>query len=33
MNISYLEFPCAIRWKKNDTHELLHKKKKKNNLI
>ena len=27
MNITYLEFLCAIRWKKNDTHELLHKKK------
>ena len=26
MNITYLEFPCAIRRKKNDTHELLHKK-------
>ena len=32
MNITYLEFPCAIRWKKNDTHELLHTHTKKNKL-
>ena len=30
MNITYLEFPCAIRWKKKDTHKLLHKKNKLN---
>ena len=25
MNIMYLEFQCAIRWKIYDAHELLHK--------